>query len=429
MSLFRLLKSFQLVLSVGVHVMKLSVRLAFLLLFINLPLFAQGVQDRESVRQRYLVGYFPQWGTYGGYNVKNVITSGSAPLLTHLNYAFANVADNQCQSFDPWADYQNPLPADQTVNGRADSQDPNAFVGNFHQLQELKRRYPNLQIAISIGGGSADPSAFSTAALPQNRKAFVKSCIDMFIRGHFAPGLHEPGIFDGIDVDWEYPASDADKTNFTALLKEFREQLDRLRPGMPLTIAAPAGSWAYQFIDLAKVQHSLTFFNLMNYDFDGPWNYETGFVAPLYRSLKDPDAYNNADAAVQAYLDAGVESRKIVFGMPFYGYEWGDVPNIDNGLFEPGTPENWGDGYNYIVTIRKQYQMFRDSITQEPWLYDGYNFWTYDDPVSLAFKMDYVRKQRLGGAMFWELSSDTSDGVLIKTLAQGLRCDRDDDHN
>ena len=409
--------------------MRISLRLAFLLLFASVSLFAQGHDDQEQGHRHHLVGYFPQWGTYGGYNVKNVITSGSAPLLTHLNYAFANVANNQCQSLDPWADYQNPLPADQTVNGQADSQDPNAFVGNFHQLQELKRRYPKLQIVISIGGGSSDPTAFSNAALPQNRRAFVKSCVDMFIHGNFAPGIHQPGIFDGIDIDWEYPASDADRTNFTALLREFREQLDRIRPGLPLTIAAPAGSWAYQYIDLAKVQHSLSFFNLMNYDFAGPWNYETGFVAPLYRSLKDPDVYNNADAAVQAYLDAGVEPEKIVFGMPFYGYEWGDVPNIDDGLFEPGTPENWGAGYNYIVTILSQYQQFRDAINQEPWLYDGYNFWTYDDPTSLAFKMDYVRKNRLGGAMFWELSSDTFDGALIKTLAKGLRCnhERDDE--
>ena len=101
------------------------------------------------------------------------------------------------------------------------------------------------------------------------------------------------------------------------------------------------------------------------------------------------------------------------------------------GLFEPGAPENWGAGYNYIVTILSQYQQFRDSINQEPWLYDGYNFWTYDDPTSLAFKMDYVRKNHLGGAMFWELSNDTSDGVLIKTLAKGLRCNHegdDEDH-
>lgn len=407
-------------------------RLVALLLLAAFPLPAQQQlsewDDHEHRHRHKIVGYFPQWGVYGGYYVKNVITSGSAPRLTHLNYAFANVVNNQCQSYDTWADFQNPLTADQTIDGQPDSQDPNAFVGNFHQLQELKKLYPKLHIVISIGGGSSDPTAFSSAALPANRDAFVQSCIDMFVRGNFAPGLHEPGIFDGIDLDWEFPASDADRTNFTALLKEFREQLDRVHPGMTLSMAAPAGSWAYQFIDLEKVQHSLTFLSLMNYDFDGPWNYTTGFVAPLYRSLKDPDPANNADAAVQAYLEMGVEPEKIVFGVPFYGYEWTNVPNIDNGLFEPGAPLGYGSPYNYIITIAAQFQQFRDPLTKSPWLYDGNNFWTYDDPVALEFKMDYVRKHHLAGAMFWEISNDTPDGLLLKTLVEGLhREDGNDD--
>lgn len=410
--------------------MKFARRLVVVLLVAALPLFAKQItdepEDAEHSRAHRVVGYFPQWGVYGGYVfgsyfVKNVVTSGAATRLTHLDYAFANVVNNQCASFDTYADYQYAFTADETVNGIADSTDPNAFVGNFHQLKELKKLYPDLHIVMSIGGGSADPNAFSTAALPENREAFVKSCVDMYIHGNFAPGLHEPGIFDGFDVDWEFPATDADMTNFTALLKEFREQLDRIRPGMTLSIAAPAGSWAYQFIELKKIQHSLSYFNLMNYDFDGPWNYTTGFVAPLYRSLKDPDSSNNADAAVQAYLEMGVEPDKIVFGVPFYGYEWTNVPNIDNGLFEPGNPEGYGSEYNYIVTVENQFQKFRDPITKAPWLYDGNNFWTYDDAVSLEFKMDYVRKHHLAGVMIWEISGDMPDGSLLNTLVKGLQ--------
>jgi chitinase len=410
--------------------MKTAKRLGALLLLSTFPIFTQAAprqsKDEDKPPAPKVVGYFPQWGVYGGYVfgsyfVKNVITTGSATRLTHLDYAFANVVNNQCASFDTYADYQYPFSADETVDGQADSQEPNAFVGNFHQLQELKRRFPELQVVMSIGGGSADPNAFSSAALPANRESFVKSCIDMYIKGNFAPGIHEPGIFDGLDIDWEFPASTADMTNFTALLREFRKQLDAIHPGMTLSIAAPAGSWAYQFIDLQTVQHSLSYFNLMNYDFDGPWNYTTGFVAPLYRSLLDPDPTNNADYAVQSYLELGVEPDKIVFGVPFYGYEWTDVPNINDGLFEPGIPEGSGSEYNFIVTIENQLQKFRDPITKAPWLYDGNNFWTYDDPVSLEFKMDYVQKHKLAGVMIWEISGDLPDGRLLKTLVHGLQ--------
>jgi chitinase len=69
-----------------------------------------------------------------------------------------------------------------------------------------------------------------------------------------------------------------------SLLREFRKQLDCIRPGMTLSMAAPAGSWAYQYIALPTIQHLLNHFNLMTYDFDGPGNNATGFVAPLYAS-------------------------------------------------------------------------------------------------------------------------------------------------
>jgi chitinase len=366
-----------------------------------------------------VVGYFPRWGIYSNYFVKNVVTSGSAPLLTHLDYAFANVVNNRCVSFDPWADYQAPVTAGHAVNGQADIQ--GAFAGNFHQLQELKKLYPRLKIIMSIGGGSSNPNAFRTAALAANRAAFVKSCVDMYIRGYFAAGLVAPGIFDGFDVDWEFPASTTDRDNLTSLLAEFRHQLDAVRPGLTLAIAGPNGRWAYQYINLNQVQQYLDYFGVMTYDYDGPWKYNTGFVAPLYRSLKDPAPNNNASATVEGYLESGVAPGKIVFGVPFYGYQWSNVPNIDNGLFEPGAPDGQGAAYNYIVTIESQFQKRRDSITQALWLYNGSHFWTYDDATSIKFKMDYVRRQNLGGVMAWNLSHDLSDGRLLNAVVNGLQ--------
>lgn len=56
------------------------------------------------------------------------------------------------------------------------------------------------------------------------------------------------GVFDGIDIDWEYPVAcgiecgkPEDNANFTALMAEFRRQLDAVRPGLLLTVAVGAG--------------------------------------------------------------------------------------------------------------------------------------------------------------------------------------------
>ena len=43
----------------------------------------------------------------------------------------------------------------------------------------------------------------------------------------------------------------------------------------------------------------------------------------------------------------------------------------------------------------------------------------YDDPTIMNEKARYVRKENLGGIMFWELSGDTSNGTLITAVRNG----------
>ena len=195
-----------------------------------------------------VVGYFLEWGIYGrGYRVKDVATSGSAAKLTAINYAFGNVAPDgagsvACKLGDEWADYQVPWTAEQSVTGTEITW-PRRILGNFQQLQALKERYPNVKVLISLGGWTWS-RYFSDAALTQqSRERFVASCVDLFIKGNLPDpgwgGMGGPGaaagVFDGIDLDWEWPGSEGnignvirpeDKHNFTLLVAEFRRQLD-----------------------------------------------------------------------------------------------------------------------------------------------------------------------------------------------------------
>ena len=173
-----------------------------------------------------VVGYFLEWGIYGrGYRVKDVATSGSAAKLTAINYAFGNVAPDgaggiACKLGDEWADYQVPWTAEQSVTGTEITW-PRRILGNFQQLQALKERYPNVKVLISLGGWTWS-RYFSDAALtPASRERFVASCIDLFIKGNLPDpgwgGMGGPGaaagVFDGIDLDWEWPGSDGNAGN------------------------------------------------------------------------------------------------------------------------------------------------------------------------------------------------------------------------
>jgi len=388
-------------------------RFSFSSLLLLLFLFPfQPSRAAEKGQRPLLVGYFPQWGIYNDppYFVKDLISSGSAQLLDQLNYAQGFIVDGRCAVADPNADLNRTYSAADSVDGSTDNP-LSKLHGSFHQLQELKRLYPQMKILISLEGKA---SAFAEAAQPQNRVAFVASCIDTFVHGHLAPGTDAANLFDGFDLDWEYPHPE-DVPNYLALLQEFRRQLDADRPGLKLTIAAGPSPHMYHGVDFAAVAKVVDLVGLMNYDYSGPWRSQTGFHAPLYS-----DHGGNADGTVREYEDAGVPADKLLLGVPFYGYSWKSVGAENHGLFQPGESIHEDRPYRYIQTIVGASTVYRDATAQAPWLYDGDTFWTYEDPVSARFKSAYAQQHHLGGVMVWELGEDSSDGLLLKAVHAGL---------
>jgi chitinase len=359
-----------------------------------------------------LVGYFY------GVNHNNHASDIPADQLTAILYAFVDVSDGgECVSADPAADQ-----------------------ANFPQLQRLKQQHPQLTTLISIGGYSHS-GKFSDAALTaESRRQFAQSCVAF---------MRQNG-FDGIDIDWEYPVRGGlssnlhrpeDKQNFTALVGELRRQLDDAGAAdhkhYALTIAAPAGPSEYANLELGALASSLDWINLETYAFYTAASPITNFNAPLYASSSDPTTNDtkrldyNADAAVRAYLAAGVPADKIVLGVPFYGRGWKGVPNSNQGLYQPDTgpatdtraPKGtWKDGAIDYGDIEKyylgSYTRYWQEEAKEPWLYSSSSgiMITYEDPQSLGLKADYARVQHLGGIMIWQLSADDAQHSLVNAL-------------
>lgn len=410
-----------------------------------------------------LVGYFGQWGLYTDpqYTLKDLATRGKAGLLDQLNYAQGFVTGGRCSIADRNADLDHVFDAADSVNGRAD--DPRApFRGHLHQLAELKRAYPHLKVLISLEGRASD---FVFDAQPENRQAFVTSCVDLFVKGNLAPGIAVPGLFDGIDVDWEYPHG-ADSPNFVALLTEFRRQMNLVRPGLKLSIAVGPSPRMYGGADFNAVSAQVDEVGLMTYDMAGPWMQTTGFIAPLYRVEPPMDAgglpaapalvpaptganptasttpaaregmpsgsvpgstpaprpppAGGVAGSVQAFLAAGVPAAKLLIGVPFYGYGWTQVPEVAKGVFQEGTPVDGDRPYSYIQSLFPTSTVHRDPVSQTPWLFDGDAFWTFDDPISVQAKAAYAVEHNLGGVMIWELSGDTTEATLLKAAQRGL---------
>ncbi|MFC8231017.1 glycoside hydrolase family 18 protein [Streptomyces sp. NPDC057287] len=400
------------------------------------------------------VGYFTQWGVYGrDFQVKDLETSGTAEKLTHINYAFGNVsAEGRCFTgnvpgeADAWADYARPLDAAGSVDGIADT-DTQALAGNFNQLRELKAEHPGLKVMISLGGWSWSTHFSDAARTAASRKALVSSCIDLYIKGNLpVDGARggdgaAAGLFDGIDLDWEWPGSAGDtdtvyrpedKRNFTALVHEFRTQLDAYaknsRKGKAkhyelsaFVPTAPAKIDAG--FDVPRIMRDFDFVNLQGYDFHVSGETTTAQQSALYAK-----GDFSVDQTVRDWIRRGAPARKLVMGMPFYGQGWTGVTGGGDGLGQPATapaPATYAAGYEDYKALRKladsgRYTVHRDTRNGHAWLFDGTTLWTYDDPQVLRAKTSYIRGRGLGGAMFWSLDGDTDDGELMAAVDRGL---------
>jgi len=398
------------------------------------------------------VGYFTQWSVYArNFRVKDIDTTGMAAKLTHINYAFGNINEqghcfmvNAQGQGDAWADYQMKYNSSNSVNGTTDTWDQ-PLAGSFNQLKQLKQKYPHLKVYISLGGWTWS-KYFSNMALPQNRAAAVASCIDLYIKGNLPQIGGEPqggpgsafGVFDGIDLDWEWPASEGntgniirpeDKANYLALIQEFRAQLDAYGASVgrtyDLTAFLPA--------DVAKIDagidpaifNYLTFATVQGYDFYGAWGPQTNHQSQLRNPPGNPAPANqqySIESAINKYLSLGVPASKLVVGVPAYGRGWTNVPNVNNGLYQNGTPApgSFEQGVeDYDVLKNRPGTVFRDNTNGAVWKYDGITFWSYDDPQLVQAKGQWVKANGLGGLMIWSLDGD--DGSLVTAMQTGLQ--------
>ncbi|HUR05437.1 MAG TPA: glycosyl hydrolase family 18 protein [Nonomuraea sp.] len=367
-----------------------------------------------------VLGYFVQWGVYQrGYHVKNIDTSGSAAKLTHINYAFGNVQNGQCAIGDSYADYDRFYQASESVDGVADTWDAGALRGSFNQLRKLKKKYPNLKVLFSFGGWTWS-GGFAQAA--QNPAAFANSCYNLVEDPRWAD------VFDGIDIDWEYPNA-CGLTCDTSGAAAFRNVMSALRSrfgsGNLVTAAITADGTSGGKIDAADyggAAQYVDWYNVMTYDFFGAFapSGPTAPHSPLTSYAGIPIAGFYSDNAIQKLKSKGIPSSKLLLGIGFYGRGWSGVTQSAPGGTAtgaaPGTYEQGIEDYKVLKTRCPA----TGTVAGTAYAYCGGQWWSYDTPGTIGGKMSYSKGQGLGGAFFWELSGDTTNGELITAMKSGL---------
>jgi len=367
-----------------------------------------------------VVGYFTEWGIYGrNYQVKNVETSGSAAKLTDLIYAFGNTTNGQCSIGDSYADYDKAYTADASVDGTADTWDAGALRGNFNQLRELKKLHPNLKVLWSFGGWTWSGGFTQAAANPS---AFADSCYNLVNDSRWK------GVFDGIDIDWEYPnacglsCDTSGKNAYKNVMAALRAKFGSSALVTSAITADGTSGGKIDATDYAGAAQYVDWFDPMTYDYYGAFN-PTGPTAP-HSPLTDftgaPTKGFDSSTTIAKLKSIGIPSNKLLLGIGFYGRGWTgvtqDAPGGTATGAAPGTYEAGIDDYKVLKTSCPS----TGTVAGTAYAHCGSQWWSYDTPSTITGKMTYAKQQGLGGSFFWELSGDTSNGELITALKNGL---------
>ncbi len=291
--------------------------------------------------------------------------------------------------------------------------DANGTVVNAQRLDypELFSRAKNagVKVILSVGGwGSSDHFA-PVAADSSLRRTFIENLLELTVsRG-----------YDGVDLDWEYPSSAAERTLLTGLCFDLRKAMDEIDESLLLTMAVPAGNWSGQWVDFEALKNVIDWFGCMTYDFFGSWVSRSGHNSPLF-----PPASNN-QGSVQAgmnylHLTRGVPKNQILIGIPFYGKRCAAAAY--NAAYSGGVTDLH---YSQIAPlINNNWDYHWDNISKVPYLlHQSENlFITFDDTASVRHKCEFALNQSVGGVMMWALGQDliNHEMPLLNTVGQTI---------
>ncbi|XP_058834502.1 acidic mammalian chitinase-like [Topomyia yanbarensis] len=344
-----------------------------------------------------VVCYLGTWANYRPGDGKFAVSNIDPTLCTHYIYSFFGVNnDGTIAILDSWLDLPDGL----------------NFIAQFNNLKQAN---PALKTLAAIGGWNLGSAKFSTVAKDATLRSTFATQARIFCQKYG---------FDGIDIDWEYPAQrdgdrSVDKANFVLMLNDLEQEFSNYGLLLTVAVAAAANSAAISY-DIPGISAVVDYINLMEYDFHGSYDGITGENAPLYAGPADITATQqqlNVDSSVKYWLNQGAPASKLNLGMPLYGrtYTLSDVnqngigaPVSGAGTAGPYTQEAGFMGYNEICEnqLTGAWTDVWYNVQMVPYAYNGNQWVGYDNARSILAKCNLIKTYGLAGGMFWSIDTD-----------------------
>ncbi|MBN2652576.1 MAG: hypothetical protein JXR63_09340 [Spirochaetales bacterium] len=314
----------------------------------------------KEAPDRY-VGYVP---------VNNLDYEANSYLLktaTHLNIFFFNADENGKITYWNQSESQDTILKEFTAKAQSNGQ----------------------KVLLSLGGGIDENSPlisiYEKVLSDSNRTAFIKNLIDY---------TEQVGA-DGLDIDLEYKCINK---YYNIFIQELSAELHKRDKILTCAIAKYQGVLLTQ-----KTFAAYDFLSIMIYDYTGLGSDEPGDLGSFEHMEKEMDYWTGVRK---------IDAKKIVIGVPFYGYWWEKNPKgvtVDKGAIS----------YNKLVSLFPEEIRTKDNFTVTK---ENGNTVTYCTNSIATIKAKAEFSRNYGGIMCWHLLNDSKDdsfnlsGMIISSF-------------
>lgn len=346
-------------------------------------------------------------------NRYSAVGSIDASLYTHLYYSAVTIDETSCAV----------APPPPTAEGASLLA---AFSG------AVKSASPSTRTVLSVGTDEyrvgESNAAFSRMASDAGLRAvFINSSLD----------LARANGFDGLDLSWIFPATQADMQNLGALLAEWRariteESVAKSLPPQPLLLTAtlyfsnhlfgtPDGNLDYPVDAIAS---SLDWANVLTFGFRGDSGV-TAADAPLY----DTSSHFSASYGVVSWLDAGLPPCRLVMGIPLFGRSWFLRNKAKNGLGAPaaaaGTKQRRSNQTGIIEYAETEEYLSSqgtvvtyDDQSVAEYFSNGDLWVSFDGARVVQRKLEFAARSQLLGYFLWTVGFDDSNSTISRKASE-----------
>ncbi len=343
-----------------------------------------------SQEEKVVYGYVPYW---------NIANFTLQPELTHLAYFSLGIgADGSL------------------LQQQSDGPEPGFSKFKSETFLDVAQAAERQGTAVELVLTQFDADTITAFLTSEKAQDKLFSALDAVLISQPVSGL-------SIDIELNGTPSPALREGMSTFMRRLRQHTDQRYDHLQLSVALYAsasedtGIW-----DIRQLADVCDYLIVMAYDFHRRGSAQAGPVAPLFggKKLWDTDINHHLQQFAKK-----VPSRKLLLGIPFYGYEWQTTSRDAQSHTFPDTGSTAS-----VARVQELLKRKKELQVQEHWNSDALSPYLsyiednqtyviyYEDSRSISYKLDYVNQLELGGIAIWALGYEGSSRELwdvIKT--------------